>query len=713
MFPEDRTTSYDQAQTAGPAELALLAEPLFDLGGRRGYGDRIDLERVQNVLIVRLDEIGDMVLTAPLLRHVRQPMPKAWITLVTRPAVSNLVARCPYIDELLTFDAGSPGLARGPRLMRRALKFARANLRYRNYDLAILPRFDADFSAATFVAYFSGAPWRIGFSEHATEDKQRANRGHDRLLTHIVDADGTQHEAERSIQLARHLGSRSDDSHLELWLDSADQAVADSVLAPCNGRRTGPFVALGPGAAHRQRRWPVERFVELGRWLISQHDAQLVIVGGPDDSDVAHALQSGLGDTHTVNAAGRTTLRQTAALLARCDVYIGNDSGPMHIAAGAQTDVIELSCYPIGSADDHARSPKRFGPWGVSSRVLQPQAATAPCQEICLADEAHCILGIGVEQVCQAVDALVAQRDPASTPQSHAPTQIEYPTISIVVPNYNGGATLADTLQCLVDQEYPGLEIIVVDGGSTDNSVQIIRQYAPHIAWWIGEPDRGQAQAINKGFAHATGQIVNWLCSDDILLPGALRTVGEQFATSPATDVLVGRTRVEYAGEEHRNYVDDPTQAKIRLIPANHAFSQQSCFWRRDLLAERTGPLDESYEYAMDLELWAWFVSCNVRWKVIDDELGVFRNSGLNKTCTGNLAATCEFERVYRTYCPDTIPLTAWHRRLRFPLERLRRRHPGRTCSVLVRPVQIALAAALGPFYGLNRVRAMNWGAWT
>jgi len=712
MLPGGRKTPYDQSP-AGPAELALLAEPLFDLAGRRGYGDRIDLERVRNVLIVRLDEIGDMVLTSPLLRHVRHAMPKAWIALVTKPGVSNLLGRCPYIDELLTFDAGSPGLLRGPRLMRRALEFARTNLWYRNYDLAILPRLDADFSAAAFVAYFSGAPWRIGFSEHATEDKHRSNRGYDRLLTHVVDAGDTRHEVERSIQLARQLGIDAEDSQLELWPDSADRIVADSVLASCNAERKGPVVALGPGAAHRQRQWPVERFVELGRWLVSEHDAQLVIVGGPEDLDAANAMCAALGDTQAINAAGRTTLRQTAALLARCDVYIGNDSGPMHIAAAMQTDVIELSCYPIGSSDYHARSPGRFGPWQVRLRILQPQAAAAPCQQACFADEAHCILGIEVEEVCEAFGTLVAQRKPAAISRSYTPTRIQYPTISIVVPNCNGGATLAETLQCLVDQDYPELEIIVVDGGSTDTSVQIIREYAPHIAWWRSEPDRGQAHAINKGLAHATGRIVNWLCSDDLLLPGALRTVGEQFAASARTDVLVGRTRVEYAGDEHRNYVDEPTQAKIRLIPANHAFSQQSCFWRRSLLAKRSAPLDESYEYAMDLELWAWFAADNVRWKVIDDVLGVFRNSGKNKTCTGNIAVTHEFERVYRTYRPDLVPLTAWHRRLRFPLERFRNRYPGRVLRAMARPIQIALVAALGPFYGFDRVRAMNWGAWT
>src|SRR5579863_10063148 len=103
------------------------------------------------------------------------------------------------------------------------------------------------------------------------------------------------------------------------------------------------------------------------------------------------------------------------------------------------------------------------------------------------------------------------------------------PSISIVVPNYNGGGTLARTLQSLVDQHYDGLEILVVDGGSTDNSIEVIKQYGSHITWWVSEKDRGQSHAINKGFARATGQIVNWLCSDDVLTPNALRVVGEQF----------------------------------------------------------------------------------------------------------------------------------------------------------------------------------------
>ena len=107
------------------------------------------------------------------------------------------------------------------------------------------------------------------------------------------------------------------------------------------------------------------------------------------------------------------------------------------------------------------------------------------------------------------------------------------PTISIVVPNYNGAATLAATLESLVSQGYPSLEVMVMDGGSTDGSREIIRRFERHLAWWTSAPDSGQSAAINMGFRRATGEILNWLCSDDRLLPGGLVVVGRYFAEHP------------------------------------------------------------------------------------------------------------------------------------------------------------------------------------
>src|SRR5689334_12013167 len=93
--------------------------------------------------------------------------------------------------------------------------------------------------------------------------------------------------------------------------------------------------------------------------------------------------------------------------------------------------------------------------------------------------------------------------------------------------------TIGAAVQSLADQNYPNLENFVVDGGSTDDSVEVIKRFEPHLTWWVSEKDRGQSHAINKGFARATGEVVNWLCSDDLLTPGALDVVGRHFAESP------------------------------------------------------------------------------------------------------------------------------------------------------------------------------------
>lgn len=683
-----------------------LGEPLFKLAGRRG-GEALNLAEVRNLLIVRLDEIGDLALTSPLLRSLRRALPQAHITLVVKPSVRDLVEHCPHVNEVLAFHPGSPGRLREARMAWRALRFAGRNLRGRSYDLAILPRFDADFAAAGYLAYFSGARWRLGFSERSTEQRRQLNRHYDRLITHLVPPSSARHEVQRNLDVARALGAVVAGEELELWLGFADQAFAEDVAM----RHRAPgtlLMALGIGASHGRRLWPLERFAELGRALVQRYDARLIAVGGPDEKFLGLELRQRLGDV-VFNLVGQTTLRQTAAVLGRCDYFIGGDSGPMHLAAAGGVPCVEISCHPASGSPRHPNAPARFHPWNVPHRVIQPREALEPCGEGCQSDDPHCILSVGVEQVLAAVDDLRVHG--TSIAQRRGSPPRELPSISIVVPNYNGGKTLAATLQCLLDQQYPRLEIIVVDGGSTDDSVAIIRRYEKHIAWWVSEKDGGQTHAINKGFARATGEIVNWLCSDDLLMPGALRIVGEQFARSPDVDVLVGRTAVEYLGHHDRNYIDEPSMEKIDLIPINNAFSQQSCFYRRRLL-DRAGPLNESLHYAMDLELWAYFRMRGARWKVIDEVLGVFRNSESNKTSVGGEAVTYEFEQIYRRYCHERVPLTVWHRRLRFPLEKLRHHHPDWTGFVIARPLQILLVLILGPFYGFKRVRTMNWGSW-
>ncbi|RUR84595.1 glycosyltransferase family 2 protein [Chlorogloeopsis fritschii PCC 9212] len=320
---------------------------------------------------------------------------------------------------------------------------------------------------------------------------------------------------------------------------------------------------------------------------------------------------------------------------------------------------------------------------------------------------------------------------------------IKLPIISIVVPNYNGGATIGATLQSLIEQNYPKLEIIVVDGGSTDNSVEVIKQFEPYINWWVSEKDNGQSNAINKGFAKCSGEVVNWLCSDDLLVPGALHTVGKYFAESSNIDVLVGCGKIAFTTENHalpnekinfwltlfgrllrlgkrtiiqntqnkQTYIKAPTFKQIVLMSACNPIAQPSCFYRRSLL-NRLKPIDESYQYAMDTELWNYFLSQGVRWKCIDDVLSVSIQDGQNKTSTGGYKVTLELERIYKTYTQEWIPLTFWHRRLRYPLEQFLARHPSKVWLYVIGPIWIVMTFLLAPFYGLDKVWAMRWKRW-
>ncbi len=175
--------------------------------------------------------------------------------------------------------------------------------------------------------------------------------------------------------------------------------------------------------------------------------------------------------------------------------------------------------------------------------------------------------------------------------------------VTIVTPSFNQARFLEQTMLSVLNQDYPHIEYIVVDGGSTDGSVEIIQRYADRLSWWVSEPDRGQTDAINNGFAHAHGEILAWLNSDDTYEPGAVRAAVEALEKHPQAAMVYGDAH--YIDENGRVIGRFPAaQTDYRRLRQGYVhIPQQASFWRASYWRQ-VGPLDPTFYFAMDYDLW-------------------------------------------------------------------------------------------------------------
>ncbi len=179
----------------------------------------------------------------------------------------------------------------------------------------------------------------------------------------------------------------------------------------------------------------------------------------------------------------------------------------------------------------------------------------------------------------------------------------QWPRISVVMPSFQQAAYLRAAIESVLDQKYPEVELIVMDGGSTDGSAEIIREYEGRLGYWASAPDGGQSDALNRGLGQATGQILGWLNSDDLLEPGALRHVAETLDSS-RVQWLIGVTRlVDEQGAAIRCHAGPPLTVDTFIRWGERRFSQQGVFWTRPMW-EETGPARTDLHYVMDLDLW-------------------------------------------------------------------------------------------------------------
>lgn len=240
-------------------------------------------------------------------------------------------------------------------------------------------------------------------------------------------------------------------------------------------------------------------------------------------------------------------------------------------------------------------------------------------------------------------------------------------SVSVVVPSFNQAGFIARTLQSIIDQDYPALEIIVIDGGSTDGSVDVIRNFEKHLAYWVSEPDRGQTHAINKGMARANGELRAYLNSDDVYLPGALHAVSDAWRSQPGADLIHGRCAIIDAEDGRQGVRSGSIRTLDEVLDLwdvwwrERNFVQPEVFWTRRL-ADRIGPFREELHYVMDYDYWLRALLAGAEVLSVDRELAGFRLHGAQKSGNARAAAD-ELRRVVHPHIWDSrIAIEPAHR---------------------------------------------------
>jgi len=361
----------------------------------------------RSFLIVRFDAMGDLVLTTPLFRDLKQSFPQSTIAVVTHSAFRTLIENNPFVDQILTL----PPIRKTPymtdaRLLWAALKLFFGQVRKQHYDYAISPRWDADMHPANLLCLLAPARRTVGFPDRAKMRMDFPFKIFGDMFDITVPGDGVMHEVLRGRSIVSELGGISSNLGPEVFSLPEHERKAAELLrkAPAETLK----LAIGIGAQAPFRRWPLENYAQVLRELTAQRNVYPVIVCGPSEVEQASQMVKMLPMPSCIVA--ESDLRVTASVLKQCAIFIGNDSGPAHLAAASGCAMVVISPHPVNGDPNHANSPIRFSPYCQQCIVLQPNIARAPCRTHCMGDTPHCILGILPDMVVESMLKLMDQR---------------------------------------------------------------------------------------------------------------------------------------------------------------------------------------------------------------------------------------------------------------------------------------------------------------
>ncbi len=344
----------------------------------------LDCKAPQRILLIRLDRMGDVILSTPVIRALRQAYPKAFITMLVRPACEDLVAFHKDLDEWLVYDKDG-----AHKNFFNTLKFSRHLKRFQ-FDTALVLH---PSNRSHWLPWLAGIPQRIGYAHKNAY-----------LLTHALahaKQEGDKHEAEYTLDMLKVFGLNPEKPQLSIPVRREAKDFIEALLHEKNVKADKKLVVVHPSASCPSKRWMPERFGQVADRLVKECHVQVCIIAGEPDRDFAIAMQQAM-QSPVINLAGLLSVGQSAALLERADMLLSNDSGPVHLAAAVDTPVVA-----IFGRDQPGLSPKRWGPLGDQHKILHKDVGCETCLAHNCTIDFKCLTELSVDEVYAACQQLL------------------------------------------------------------------------------------------------------------------------------------------------------------------------------------------------------------------------------------------------------------------------------------------------------------------
>jgi heptosyltransferase-2 len=338
----------------------------------------------KRILIVRTDRVGDVLLSTPVIKALRDKYPFAYIAMMVGPYTKDIIEGNPYLDEVIIYDKDilhKSGFS--------SIRFSQS-LKKKRFDLALVLH---PTNRAHLVTFFAGIRKRIGY-----------NRKLGFLLTNRIKHTkqlGEKHELEYNLDLLSYINIEAKDKSLFMPIRPEAENSIEALLSQDGINKSDRLIAIHPGASCPSKIWPNERFAQVADKLIDRYGVKVLIIAGPKDIALAQNVMQRMRHP-AVNLAGKVSLSQLASALKRCSLFISNDSGPVHIASSVCVPVIS-----IFGRNQKGLSPKRWGPVGEKDKVIHKEVGCIECLAHNCKKDFACLKAITVDEVLKVADSIL------------------------------------------------------------------------------------------------------------------------------------------------------------------------------------------------------------------------------------------------------------------------------------------------------------------